>query len=336
VMMPSVERLGTIDAITYSCDIATKRGLCAADKGSLYRHAFKNHPPQLIRQAGKYGIACKIAFLDGGILDGGKTGIDDLPKDERQACAISLAKPNPHDFDIVGSLRAIEIKGEDKAYNFEGAVLCVTKDGSRLHIVDLKDINGAKILENPATALHTATHPTTAQLYGPKAWSCLHNYAALYRPEMRASATILIDDVVGKFPCETCRDHAVDYVKANPPNLDSREGFARWAFNFHNSTNAKLGKPLHRWDAEDLAPSDDACTSCSDPKAPPPHAPSLKILARHGCSHCDRTIAAAKTAGVKLDIVYDHNEPATPVLVRADGKRHVGALSAEELKEFVA
>jgi len=154
--MTHVVRLGRISAITYSCDIPTARGLCKASKGELFRHEWKtNHPILAVNdERTKYHILCKVNFKDGGIMDGFKTGIDDYAG-SAPSCELVPSIPNPGNLDVVGELKLVEMKGGEKNYTFSGALLCVSKEGDRLFVLDKKDagkIKGVHVKDNPPAA----------------------------------------------------------------------------------------------------------------------------------------------------------------------------------------
>jgi hypothetical protein len=43
-------------------------------------------------------------------------------------------------------------------------------------------------------------------------------------------------------PCAECRMHATSHYWAHIPNLSTNLSYQTWAFDFHNSVNARLGK----------------------------------------------------------------------------------------------
>ncbi len=337
----TVERLGPIESVLYNCStVQTKRGLCAVDHDAVYRHTWKKNWPVLIRDGKKYGVSCAIKFLDGGVLDLGKRGIDDA--DEKAECSISLAKPNPKQLSIVGQLLQVAIKGKDKVYKFDGAVLCVDAPGRHLFIIDAKDAPAAGVVDNPGNALESFPRPTAAQQYGPYAWQVLHGIGALYRPEMKETTERMVVEVIEKFPCDECSKHGMDYLKTNPIDYTSRESFARSIHKFHNAVNTKLGKAEYPW-TDALCPKENTCSSCGGSTSPyiadnASLHDGIRMYSRSDCVHCQSTLAAAKTAGIQIHQVFDHDKPATPVLELVRGgktvKSHVGALNATELKVF--
>lgn len=49
-------------------------------------------------------------------------------------------------------------------------------------------------------------------------------------------------------PCDDCTTHAYKYSNDNPVNLNSRAEFVWWGFDFHNSVNIRLNKPIFSQD----------------------------------------------------------------------------------------
>lgn len=83
--------------------------------------------------------------------------------------------------------------------------------------------------------------------WGPVAWRYIHVLAIRYpaRPtrQDRCSALGALIECVQRLPCFECRAHADAYLRAAPPGLESSAQFQAWAWRFHNSVNARLGKP---------------------------------------------------------------------------------------------
>jgi hypothetical protein len=45
-------------------------------------------------------------------------------------------------------------------------------------------------------------------------------------------------------PCPECREHSLAYARTRPPDFSGSHAFQIWSWEFHNSVNARLGKPL--------------------------------------------------------------------------------------------
>lgn len=78
--------------------------------------------------------------------------------------------------------------------------------------------------------------------------------------------------IIQNFPCMKCRKHMLEYVRDHNPNSyvsytynNQRLGMFRYIWEFHNTVNSRLGKPLISWE--------DALRMFSAPE--------------HICTHCD-------------------------------------------------
>lgn len=82
-------------------------------------------------------------------------------------------------------------------------------------------------------------------MWGPTVWSALHVLSFAYperpTPEDRRSALGLVRGVIALLPCEECRRHGAEYLLAKHHDWHSREAFARWVYDFHQSVNRRIG-----------------------------------------------------------------------------------------------
>jgi Erv1 / Alr family len=104
----------------------------------------------------------------------------------------------------------------------------------------------------------------SADQWGPLIWRILHSLAEragrhtsplLQADEVRAW-TVVLKALQKGLPCETCREHYVEYFEADTPVLPEaypalREYVRRWLWELHNNVNGRLGKPVFAW--EDLS-----------------------------------------------------------------------------------
>ena len=105
-------------------------------------------------------------------------------------------------------------------------------------------------------------YPDTVD-WGPILWGMLHGLAEklgkgyIYADEMIQWKKIipLTADII---PCDICRDHYKEYLKANPinaflklPKTESPLWIQRWFFTLHNEVNVGNDKPIYKF--EDLA-----------------------------------------------------------------------------------
>lgn len=83
-------------------------------------------------------------------------------------------------------------------------------------------------------------------IWGPKLWKELHDRTNNYDGK----------DVRGEFrwiekcfkfwvPCGKCKTHFIQLLKDNPPKLNSRASYQKWAIDIHNKVNENLDKPIY-------------------------------------------------------------------------------------------
>lgn len=79
--------------------------------------------------------------------------------------------------------------------------------------------------------------------WGPAAWTFLHTSAAAI--ENADAFTRLLRTLPAALPCPECRQHAAEYLAANPPEqtIKDAESASRYVFTFHNAVNLRLNKP---------------------------------------------------------------------------------------------
>lgn len=91
------------------------------------------------------------------------------------------------------------------------------------------------------------SYPLSKEKWGPTFWTYLHSITANYPNTPKQSDKVEMQSSIYHFvkniPCiEPCRNSAVNYIRTNPPNLESKERLFRWGTDFHNYVNEKLGK----------------------------------------------------------------------------------------------
>lgn len=87
---------------------------------------------------------------------------------------------------------------------------------------------------------------------GPGYWASWHIKSLLTdtkEKKSEVSRNIILD--IENFPCNECREHAINHVKNNslkPVILDSDPlSLFKWTVNFHNAVNLRLGKAMIDW-----------------------------------------------------------------------------------------
>lgn len=95
-------------------------------------------------------------------------------------------------------------------------------------------------------------NPSDPNVWGPSLWLSLHTGAITY-PIAASPITAhrMRGFILGLpfiLPCETCSAHAIEYVEKSKPILDhvcsGRQPLFKFFVDFHNSVNARLGKPI--------------------------------------------------------------------------------------------
>lgn len=74
-----------------------------------------------------------------------------------------------------------------------------------------------------------------------------------------------INYLSNNFPCAKCIVHFKNYLKTNNPTkyLNVKDGLFKWSVEFHNSVNARLGKPVITLvEAYKLYSPNSGCTVC--------------------------------------------------------------------------
>lgn len=92
-------------------------------------------------------------------------------------------------------------------------------------------------------------HP---EVFGPPLWFSLHNASAYYPTNASAlHAERMKNIILGipvLLPCETCKEHATNYIEEKKHLLSdickTKETLFKFFVDFHNYVNERLGKPI--------------------------------------------------------------------------------------------
>lgn len=87
---------------------------------------------------------------------------------------------------------------------------------------------------------------------GPGVWFALKTLAKKATTKERFNKWVEdVIDLISNLRCLVCREHALEYLDKNPPHRafgytykGQEMGAFRWVWNFHNTVNVRLGKPL--------------------------------------------------------------------------------------------
>ena len=113
-------------------------------------------------------------------------------------------------------------------------------------------------------------YPVSKQEYGNAMWKIMHSYTAnlpdkLTTDDRRKFKHTLLD-LVDKFPCPSCKDHALEYIKSHRPKENSKSGYFNYLCEFHNQRNIEDGKPTQ--DCQTIAIKEHSCPTCSATNGP--------------------------------------------------------------------
>jgi hypothetical protein len=77
-------------------------------------------------------------------------------------------------------------------------------------------------------------------------WHVIHATSFTYptnpSPTDKAQYKQFLDSLADVMCCKECQKHFRQYLANTPPDLESSHTLTRWAVDFHNSVNARLGK----------------------------------------------------------------------------------------------
>lgn len=90
--------------------------------------------------------------------------------------------------------------------------------------------------------------PVPKSEWGPPGWRWLHleaiNYPAAPDEKLKMAMFLRFWAFIQSLPCAECHSHAMEYIRAYPPDFSGSKGFQKWVWRFHNAVNHRLGKPL--------------------------------------------------------------------------------------------
>ena len=98
-----------------------------------------------------------------------------------------------------------------------------------------------------------ASLPTDPKIIGPGTWYAIHTMAMSCEDIDSCLFFIqFLKAIIESFPCEKCRIHAMKFIEENPPekylhitnDIDEHIGMFKLSWEFHNSANRGLNKPI--------------------------------------------------------------------------------------------
>jgi len=104
-----------------------------------------------------------------------------------------------------------------------------------------------------AGAADAAATATPKSVWGPRGWRWLHMMAIAYPRKPTKEDKLLVQrrltDFFNALPCPECRAHSMGYLAKYPPDITDSATLQAWTWRFHNSVNARLGKPAFPFSA---------------------------------------------------------------------------------------
>lgn len=107
--------------------------------------------------------------------------------------------------------------------------------------------------------------------FGPGIWYIIHRMARnATTQDKKLQFKEFIENIITNLPCTTCIEHATSYYQSKPLDQfwNMKEngqdvGLFRWSWEFHNTVNNRLKKPVVNWEnAKKLFSDEDGvCTS---------------------------------------------------------------------------
>ena len=107
------------------------------------------------------------------------------------------------------------------------------------------------------------------KVWGPSAWNFLHtttfSYPDVPSVEEQSGMEKLFDSLKYTLPCLECKNHFINEIARNPPDIRSKTTLTRWLVDLHNRINTRLGKPIFSYN-DALKKYSNICTQCNRSK----------------------------------------------------------------------
>lgn len=93
--------------------------------------------------------------------------------------------------------------------------------------------------------------PSSPTVFGPGTWFSIHVLAYNSRTtDEQVNYCKMVRIICSSLPCETCRNHATEYIEKNPPEKaisNDVKSMFKWSCALHNNANVLTGKPMVDW-----------------------------------------------------------------------------------------
>jgi hypothetical protein len=152
-----------------------------------------------------------------------------------------------------------------------------------------------------STLTEYTKYPQPKEIAGKSYWQTLFNIAASYSDHPDRSEKIdmhnLIKSIISKFTCQECIQHAFEFMRRHPAELDNKESLTKWLCKLKNNSNRIEGKDEIDCDifVMNSINREGGCHSCS---IQPIKAPSVNIS-------IPKTPSIPLTPAVKKTVEYD-------------------------------
>jgi hypothetical protein len=105
--------------------------------------------------------------------------------------------------------------------------------------------------------------------WGPAVWKTIHSFAVSYTPDQREQFRFFINNLTNILPCEMCRKHLRDNLRALPIDnyLSDHNRLFLWTYLLHDRVNQQLGKKSPPYEQVKKIYFQHMGTTCTDCKA---------------------------------------------------------------------
>ena len=89
--------------------------------------------------------------------------------------------------------------------------------------------------------------------FGKGMWLSIHVLAYHAKDkDVQINYCSIINTLCSNIPCHTCRNHAMEFIKSNPPqkmiDINNPKAMFEWSCKLHNNANNITGAPMLNWE----------------------------------------------------------------------------------------
>lgn len=118
---------------------------------------------------------------------------------------------------------------------YRGPCACLADPAKPVDIIDRATSGICPLGKFEAGYVQAVVQPTVSA----KPFDGSHLWRELHTQQLTPS---LIDNIIARTQCGTCRADAIRHVKDYPPDFSSPARSFAWGWKWHNAVNVKLGK----------------------------------------------------------------------------------------------